>query len=68
MTVNEVVAMINELTGKEIAPNYADARVGDVKHSLADIDLAKEIIGYQPIVPFREGLSLAVDWYRDYLL
>ncbi|GAG26355.1 unnamed protein product, partial [marine sediment metagenome] len=41
---------------------------GDVKHSLADVTLAKKTIGFEPTVPFKQGLQLAIDWYRDNLL
>ena len=40
----------------------------DVKHSLADILLAKEVIGYEPVVLFKEGLGRAIEWYRENLL
>lgn len=68
VTVNQIIDMINELVGRAVEPIYADARPGDVKHSLADISLAEELIGYKPVVEFRDGLRKAIDWYRDNLL
>jgi UDP-glucose 4-epimerase len=68
VTVNEIIGVINELAGKGIEPLYDAPRPGDVKHSLADITLAKELIGYKPTVPFKQGLKLAIDWYRENLL
>jgi len=68
VTVNEIIALINELVGKNIKPNYTDPRPGDVKHSLADITLAKKLIDYKTKVPFKQGLQLAIDWYRENLL
>ncbi len=68
VTVNQIIDMINELVGSAIEPIYADPRPGDVKHSLADISLAEELIGYKPVVEFRDGLRKAIDWYRDNLL
>ncbi len=68
VTVNEIIGMINKIVGKNIKPNYVDARPGDVKHSLADITLAKKVIGYKPAVNFEQGLRRAIDWYRDNLL
>lgn len=68
VTVNEVIDIINELLGKNVEPVYAAARAGDVKHSLADISLAEKTIGYKPAVTFKQGLKLAIDWYRDNLL
>ena len=68
VTVNEVIALINELVGKNIMPIYTDPRPGDVKYSLADITLAEKLLGYKPAVSFKDGLRLAIDWYRDNLL
>ena len=68
VTVNEIIDMINELVGKNIEPIYAPPRPGDVKHSLADITLAQKTIGYKLLIPFKQGLQLAIDWYRDNLL
>ena len=68
VTVNEIIAMINELLGKNVEPIYADARAGDVKHSLADITAARNLIGFEPEVSFAEGLKLAIDWYRNNLV
>jgi len=67
VTVNAIIAMINRLLGKNVQPIYAPARAGDVKHSLADITAAKERIGFEPVVLFREGLEKSIDWYRKNL-
>ncbi len=67
VTVNEIVALINELLGKNIKPIYTDPRPGDVRHSLADITAAKNLIGFKPTVPFKQGLELAIAWYRENL-
>jgi nucleoside-diphosphate-sugar epimerase len=68
VTVNEIIAMINKAVGKDIKPNYTDPRPGDIKHSLADISLAEKLIGFKPKVPFKQGLQLAIDWYRENLI
>jgi nucleoside-diphosphate-sugar epimerase len=68
VTVNKIIDMINDIVGKNVKPIYADSRPGDVKHSLADISLATQIIGYEPVVPFKQGLEKAITWYRDNLL
>jgi UDP-glucose 4-epimerase len=67
VTVNEIIDMINELLGKNVKPIYTDPRPGDVKHSLADITLAQQTIGFKPTVLFNDGLKKAIDWYRDNL-
>ncbi len=68
VTVNTVVNTIRKLLGKEnIKPVYAPPRPGDIKHSLADVALAKKLIGYEPLVSFEEGIAKAIDWYRENL-
>jgi nucleoside-diphosphate-sugar epimerase len=68
VSVNYVIKTIADYTGTPTEPTFAPVRAGDVKHSLADISLAKRIIGYEPRVAFDDGLRQAVDWYRDNLL
>ncbi len=68
ITVNAIIDMINQLLGKKVKPTYVPARPGDVKHSLADITLARRLIGFTPTVQFREGLERAIEWYSDNLL
>lgn len=68
VTVNQIIDMINDYLGKKIKPIYADPRPGDVKHSLADITMAQNILGYKPSVSFETGLQKAIEWYRNNLL
>jgi len=63
ISLNQLVAMLNELLGTDLAPVYEPPRAGDVKHSLADISQATEDLGYQPLVHFREGLKQTIAWY-----
>lgn len=65
VTINEIIGMINRILGKDIKPEYKPLRAGDVKHSLASIDLAKEVIGYKPVMSFQDGLQKAISWYRE---
>jgi len=64
ITLNEMFAILRELTGYQGEPAYDEPRAGDIRDSLADIRLAEELIGYRPIVDFREGLGRTVEWYR----
>jgi nucleoside-diphosphate-sugar epimerase len=64
VTLNELVQKINEILGKKISPIYLDVRPGDIKHSFASIDLARETIGFLPAVSFTDGLKDAIDWYK----
>ncbi len=45
-------------------PVHREARAGDVRHSLADVSRARELLGYDPKVTVMEGLARAADWYR----
>lgn len=64
ISLNEVFALLCELTGYRGQPAYAQPRSGDIRDSLADIRLAGELLGYLPKVDFREGLRRTVEWYR----
>lgn len=46
-----------------VEPKYRDFRVGDVRHSLADVSKAKELLGYVPEYDVHEGLKQAIGWY-----
>jgi len=65
ITLNEVFEELKEITGYRGTVAYAPERNGDIKHSLADISLARELLGYAPSVDFREGLRRTVEWYRS---
>jgi len=64
VTVNAIIDTINNIVGKSIKPMYAPSRPGDVKHSLADITVAKKLLGFKPVVLFKDGLKKAIEWYR----
>jgi nucleoside-diphosphate-sugar epimerase len=65
VTVNEIIALINKSLNKNVKPIYTDPRPGDVKHSLADITVATDLIGYKPVVSFEQGLRKAIGWYSE---
>lgn len=56
ISLNEIIARLSALSGKEIEPVNVDPRPGDVRHSLADISKAREVLGYEPAIDFDEGL------------
>ena len=63
-TLNQILDQLRDLLGCDIQADYGPPRAGDVKHSLADVSLAKETIGYEPQIFFEEGLARAIDWYQ----
>ena len=64
ITLNAVFEILSELTGYQGKPAYGPARSGDIRHSLADISRARELLGYEPLVDFCEGLHRTAEWYR----
>jgi UDP-glucose 4-epimerase len=64
VTLNQTYALMKKFTGFNGPAIYAEARTGDIKHSLADISEAKRAFGYDPKVSFEEGLGRTVEWYR----
>ena len=64
-TLNQTFNILRELTGYKGEPAYGELRAGDIRDSLADITLARELLGYSPVVDFREGLRRTVEWYRE---
>lgn len=63
-TLIDLVDMINEILGKNIEPKFAADRAGDVKHSLAGIEKAKELLGYEVRVDFKEGLRRTIEFFK----
>ena len=64
MSVNELCAALQRATGVAVSARYAEPRPGDVRHSQADISLARDLLGFAPAVPVEEGLGRTVDWQR----
>jgi UDP-glucose 4-epimerase len=65
LTLNEVFESLKQVTGFRGDAIYDGERVGDVKHSLADISAASDAFGYRPLIGFEEGLRRTVDWYSE---
>ena len=59
----EIIEMIEGLLGHPVRRRHQPSRAGDVPHTLADIGAAKRDFGYQPLVPFEEGLRRTVDFF-----
>jgi nucleoside-diphosphate-sugar epimerase len=61
ISLNNLFRMMKDLLHVEIEPLYSDARPGDIKHSLADITLAKSLLKYEPEYNLKEGLKEMVE-------
>lgn len=72
-TLNDLTTYLKEFLGeydpkiKNIEVKHGPERIGDIPHSLASIEKAKKLLGYQPTHKMREGLKEAVEWYWENL-
>lgn len=64
-TLNGLLAELQRIIGTALTPEYGETRAGDVRHSLADLQRAGELLGYHPLVGLAEGLDRTVEWYRN---
>ena len=64
-TLNELVNTINNSLGKTIKPLYADKKQGDIKHSLADISLAKKVLDFTPEYTLNKGIEKTIEWLKN---
>ena len=60
-----LIEALNDLMGTDVQPKHEAARVGDVRESLADITMARELLEYEPQVEFIEGLTRSIDYYKE---
>jgi UDP-glucose 4-epimerase len=61
----ELLQTICDAAGRQIDPVFGPPRPGDIRHSQADISVARRALLYEVAVPFKEGIARTVDWYRD---
>jgi len=64
ITLRELYDALSEELGVRLEVRHAPARAGDVRDSLASVEKARALLGYEPRVGWREGLKRTVDWYR----
>jgi nucleoside-diphosphate-sugar epimerase len=64
-SLNEIHDFIEEYTGRTLNLERRPPRLGDVKDTHADITFARELIGYEPVVKFKEGLQRTVAWFEE---
>jgi nucleoside-diphosphate-sugar epimerase len=66
ITLNQLLQELKSLTNKpDVSADYQEPRAGDVKHSLADITRARELLGFEPRVDLRSGLEFTIDWWTN---
>lgn len=65
ITLLELLGAINEVLGTQVEPEFAPPRPGDIRESMADISMARTVLGYEPQVDFLDGLRRSIDYYRS---
>jgi UDP-glucuronate 4-epimerase len=64
ISANQVIALLEEITGKKADVQFGPERPGEQRRALADTTLARERLGFTPRMPLREGLARQVEWQR----
>ncbi len=65
VSVNRLVDELRDLIDTDIEPVYAPERIGDVKHSLADLSSVRDQLGYEPLVSLRDGLERTIEHFDE---
>ena len=65
ISLNDLFREISSILGVSGEPNYGPERAGDVRHSLASVERARELLRYEVAVPWREGLARTIEWYQQ---
>lgn len=68
VTINRLARLMSEVAGIPTVIEYGPARSGDVRHSLADISAAREVLGYKPSVELQEGLNEYMQWTKQEMI
>jgi nucleoside-diphosphate-sugar epimerase len=61
ITLNKLIWLLEEIVGIKATVNYMQSKAGDVRHSLAEITMARRLLGYEPKVMVKEGLRKTVE-------
>lgn len=63
-TVNQLFEIIRDTAGSHLKANYREERPGDIRHSLAQISKAEDIMGYKPQIKIEQGLQITFQWFK----
>ncbi|HUQ32881.1 MAG TPA: SDR family oxidoreductase [Pyrinomonadaceae bacterium] len=65
-TLNQLLGLLKGITGRtDVEVEYREPRMGDVRHSQADITRARQMLGYEPQTSLEEGLRLTIEWWKQ---
>jgi nucleoside-diphosphate-sugar epimerase len=65
ISLNQLIEELKMIVDADLKVTYAAPRAGDIKHSLASIEKAQKVIGFEPPIPFSEGLHRTVEWFKS---
>jgi len=65
VSLNGVLRELAKITAKKLEAKYDPPRDGDIRDSQADISQAREFLGYDPQVTFKDGLARTFEWYKE---
>lgn len=66
-SLNQLFELVKTNLQNALVPEYKSERKGDIKNSLANINKAKELLGYMPLVNLEQGIAVTIDWYKNIL-
>jgi nucleoside-diphosphate-sugar epimerase len=64
--INELLELLLRITEREVDPIYSEQRLGDIRHSYADLGKAVDLLGYKPRVTLDGGLRKFIEWAKGY--
>ena len=65
-SLNHLVAQLNTILGTQLQPVYEASRAGDVRHSVADVSKARDLLEYTPAISLQAGLERVLAWFREH--
>jgi nucleoside-diphosphate-sugar epimerase len=61
-----LLELLLRITEREVDPIYSEQRLGDIRHSYADLGKAVDLLGYKPRVTLEGGLRKFIEWAKEY--
>ena len=65
ISLNEILELLRNISGKDLKATYEKERIGDIKHSMASIEKIKNAFLYNPNFMFNRGLEITYNWYKE---
>lgn len=65
INLNDLFLLIRNLLNSRLTVKYVDKREGDILHSFANLNKANKYLNYNPLISFKEGIVLSINWYKN---